>query len=216
MVRMWMHPEKTLPSKRGPFGALQKGSQEVKADCRDFEDPRQSSNSDPGHNYQTEHHGSESSVAMLAQAPRPCFGADPQPRTRQHLVQDGFWRSNRGKAAMQEAANKAEERNFAEQDDAAATKSKKRLAARDGGTGSTSCRKCTPPREVDAGERSDDEYFGRCLGMCIAAVVNSYRTMIVVTTNTWASGLPVVPEFDVARLRAHSVYVLVGTPLRQL
>jgi len=117
---------------------------------------------------------------------------------------------------MQEAANKAEERNFAEQDDAAATKSKKRLAARDGGTGSTSCRKCTPPREVDAGERSDDEYFGRCLGMCIAAVVNSYRTMIVVTTNTWASGLPVVPEFDVARLRAHSVYVLVGTPLRQL
>ena len=52
--------------------------------------------------------------------------------------------------------------------------------------------------------------------MCIAADVTSYRTMIVVTTNTWGSGLPDMPDFGVARLRAHSVYVLVGTPLRQL
>ena len=43
--------------------------------------------------------------------------------------------------------------------------------------------------------------------------VNSYQTMIVVTTNTWSSGLCTMPAGDVDWLKANSVYVHVTGPL---
>jgi len=60
---------------------------------------------------------------------------------------------------------------------------------------------------------NDSAIMGASPTMQHAYVVNTFRTMIVVTTNTWASGLADMPSFDVDWLRVNSVYVLVTTPL---
>ncbi len=60
---------------------------------------------------------------------------------------------------------------------------------------------------------NDEAIMGASPTMQHAYRVNSYQTMIVVTTNTWASGCEKMPIFDVDWLKANSVYVRVTSPL---
>ncbi len=53
-------------------------------------------------------------------------------------------------------------------------------------------------------QSSNDEAV---MAMQHAYRVNSYQTMIVVTTNTWSSGCSTMPGGDVDWLEANSVYV---------
>ena len=59
---------------------------------------------------------------------------------------------------------------------------------------------------------NDDAVMASSPTMQHAYRVNSYQTMIVVTTNTWSSGLCTMPGGDVDWLKANSVYVHVTTP----
>ena len=54
---------------------------------------------------------------------------------------------------------------------------------------------------------NDCAVLGASPTMQHAYSVNSFRTMIVVTTNTWAAGMVGMPESDVEWLKANSVYV---------
>ena len=60
---------------------------------------------------------------------------------------------------------------------------------------------------------NDDAIMGASPTMQHAYRVNSYKTMIVVTTNTWSSGLRGMPDADVDWLRINSFYVHVPGPL---
>jgi hypothetical protein len=60
---------------------------------------------------------------------------------------------------------------------------------------------------------NDDCLMGASPTMQHAYVVNTYRTMIVITTNTWSSGLSRVAMPDHEWLTANSVYVEVTAPL---
>ena len=60
---------------------------------------------------------------------------------------------------------------------------------------------------------NDDAIMGASPTMQHAYRVNSYKTMIVVTTNTWSSGLRGMPEADVDWLRINAFYVHVPGPL---
>ena len=60
---------------------------------------------------------------------------------------------------------------------------------------------------------NDEAVMGSSPTMQHAYRVNSYQTMIVVTTNTWSSGLCTMPAGDVDWLKANSVYVHVTGPL---
>ena len=60
---------------------------------------------------------------------------------------------------------------------------------------------------------NDDAIMGSSPTMQHAYRVNSYQTMIVVTTNTWSSGFKGMPVADVDWLRANSYYVHVPGPL---
>jgi len=60
---------------------------------------------------------------------------------------------------------------------------------------------------------NDEAIMGASPTMQHAYRVNSYQTMIVVTTNTWASGLEELPVPDVQWLKVNAVYVHVTTPL---
>ena len=60
---------------------------------------------------------------------------------------------------------------------------------------------------------NDDAIMGASPTMQHAYRVNSYKTMIVVTTNTWSSGLKGMPDADVDWLRINAIYVHVPGPL---
>ena len=60
---------------------------------------------------------------------------------------------------------------------------------------------------------NDQAILGASPTMQHAYSVNSYQTMIVVTTNAWASGLEDMPILDVEWLKVNSVYVRVTSPL---
>ena len=60
---------------------------------------------------------------------------------------------------------------------------------------------------------NDDAVMGASPTMQHVYRINTYRTMIVVTTNTWAAGLQEVSVEDADWLKANSVYVHVPGPL---
>ena len=60
---------------------------------------------------------------------------------------------------------------------------------------------------------NDEAVMGSSPTMQSAYRVNSYRTMIVVTTNTWASGCAQLPVKDAEWLKVNSIYVHVPGPL---
>ena len=60
---------------------------------------------------------------------------------------------------------------------------------------------------------NDDAVLGTSPTMLHAYVVNSYRTMIIITTNTWATGLLGMPKHDVEWLQMNCVYIHVVEPL---
>ena len=60
---------------------------------------------------------------------------------------------------------------------------------------------------------NDDAIMGASPTMQHAYRVNSYQTMIIVTTNTWSSGFKGMPAADVEWLRANSYYIHVPGPL---
>jgi hypothetical protein len=60
---------------------------------------------------------------------------------------------------------------------------------------------------------NDDALLGSSPTMQHCYKLNTFRTAIVVTTNTWATGLCGMPVPDVDWLKANSVYVFVNEPL---
>ncbi len=60
---------------------------------------------------------------------------------------------------------------------------------------------------------NDDALMGASPTMQHAYVVNTYRTMIVITTNTWQAGIGKMPGADYEWLQANSVVINVQQPL---